>query len=91
MYIYIPMYIYTRHLVAKISHEVVLFAIFELRPNLPTETDIQGSFLDGYCSTIQDLLDWFEVDLGFTELLLIQIDFQTSQLKQIFRALLRMY
>ena len=33
------------------------------------------SFLDGYCSTVQDLLDWFEVDLGFTELLFIQIDF----------------
>jgi len=31
-------------------------------------------FLDGYCSTVQGLLDWFEVDLGFTELLLIQID-----------------
>ena len=31
-------------------------------------------FLDGYCSTVQDLLDWFEVDLGFTELLFIQID-----------------
>jgi len=23
---------------------------------------------DGYCSTVQGLLDWFEVDLGFTEL-----------------------
>jgi len=32
------------------------------------------TFLDGYCSTVQDLLDWFEVDLGFTELLFIQID-----------------
>ena len=25
-------------------------------------------FFDGYCSTVQGLLDWFEVDLGFTEL-----------------------
>ena len=33
-----------------------------------------ASFLDGYCSTVQGLLDWFEVDLGFTELLFIQID-----------------
>jgi len=24
--------------------------------------------VDGYCSTVQGLLDWFEVDLGFTEL-----------------------
>jgi len=31
-------------------------------------------FLDGYCSTVQGLLDWFEVDLGFTELLFTQID-----------------
>jgi len=31
-------------------------------------------FLDGYCSTVQSLLDWFEVDLRFTELLFIQID-----------------
>ena len=30
--------------------------------------------LDGYCSTVQGLLDWFEVDLRFTELLFIQID-----------------
>ena len=27
----------------------------------------------GYCSTVQALLDWFEVDLGFTELSFIQI------------------
>jgi len=33
-----------------------------------------SSSLDGYCSTVQGLLDWFEVDLGFTELLFIQID-----------------
>ena len=32
------------------------------------------SFIDGYCSTVQGLLDWFEVDFGFTELLFIQID-----------------
>jgi len=30
-------------------------------------------FLDGYCSTVQGLLDWFEVGLCFTELLFIQI------------------
>jgi len=32
------------------------------------------AFFDGYCSTVQGLLDWFEVDLGFTELSFIQID-----------------
>ena len=31
-------------------------------------------FLDRYCSTVQGLLDWFELDLEFTELLFIQID-----------------
>ena len=31
------------------------------------------SLLDGYCSTVQGLLDCFELDLGFTELLFIQI------------------
>jgi len=35
---------------------------------------VKLSFLDGYCSTVQGLLDWFEVDLGFTELSFIQID-----------------
>ena len=30
--------------------------------------------VDGKCSAVQGLLDWFEVDLGFTELLFIQID-----------------
>jgi len=39
------------------------------RPQLEHQT-----LLDGYCSTVQGLLDWFEVDLGFTELLFIQID-----------------
>ena len=31
-------------------------------------------FLDAYYCTVQGLLDWFEVDLGFTELLFIEID-----------------
>ena len=28
---------------------------------------------DGYCSTVQGLLDWFEVDLGFPELFLFRL------------------
>ena len=36
--------------------------------------DSSTTFLDGYCSTVQGLLDWFQVDLGFTELSFIQID-----------------
>ena len=30
--------------------------------------DTSFVFFNGYCSTVQGLLDWFEVDLGFTEL-----------------------
>jgi len=29
-------------------------------------TRMMHIFFDGYCSTVQGLLDWFEVDLGFT-------------------------
>ena len=35
---------------------------------------VHCTFLDGYCSTVQGLLDLFEVDLGFTKLSFIQID-----------------
>ena len=31
------------------------------------------AFLDGYCSTVQGLLDWFEVDLGFPELVFFRL------------------
>ena len=35
---------------------------------------LESSFVDGgYCSTVQGLLDWFEVDLEFTELSFIQM------------------
>jgi len=37
-----------------------------------------ASFVDVYCSTLQGLLDCFEVDLRFTELSFIQIDFTFS-------------
>ena len=35
--------------------------------------NIERKYFDGCCSTLQGLLDWFEVDLGSTELLFIQI------------------
>jgi len=35
---------------------------------------LSHSFLDGYCSSVQSLLDLFEVDLGFTKLWFIQTD-----------------
>jgi len=31
------------------------------------------AFLEGYCSTVQGLLDWFEVDLGFPELVMFRL------------------
>ena len=31
------------------------------------------AFVDGYCSTVQGLFDWFEVDLGFPELVLFRL------------------
>ena len=37
------------------------------------DTPHAHTFLDGYCSTVQGLLDWSEIDLGFTELSFIQI------------------
>ena len=41
--------------------------------HLDTVCQCSAAFLDGYCSTVQGLLDWFEGDVGFTELLFIQI------------------
>jgi len=35
--------------------------------------------LDGYCSTVQGLLDWFEADLGVTKLLFMQTDLSCMQ------------
>ena len=32
------------------------------------------TILDGYCSTVQGLLDWFETEVGFAKLLFIQTD-----------------
>ena len=40
-------------------------------------------FLDGYCSTVQGLPDWFEVDLGFTKHLSLQSDLYTAFSKHV--------
>ena len=39
---------------------------------LGVENVFVDAFLDGYCSTVQGLLDWFEVGLGFSELSFVQ-------------------
>jgi len=44
---------------------------------------------DGCCSTVQGLLDWFEVDLGFPELVFNQIHLCTSDLDLEARSLCR--
>jgi len=51
-------------LLSKVSSVVFLqkSARFS-KKNPPPRRD---TFFDGYCSTVQGLLDWFEVDLGFT-------------------------
>ena len=45
----------------------------KLATHCNTHNRLYLSSLDGYCSTVQGLLDWFEADLGFTELSFIQI------------------
>jgi len=52
--------------------------IEELMMHIEHQRSVMHIFLDGYCSTVQGLLDWFEVDLGFTELLFIQIEHRIS-------------
>ena len=61
---------------------------FRITHEAASVVDIWRAFFDGYCSTVQGLLDWFEVDLGFTELSFIQIDIRhrhkTNTLNQIY-------
>jgi len=56
--------------VNRVSHQWVMSVS---RARCISRVNASWVFLDGYCSTVQDLLEWFEVDLGFTELLFIQI------------------
>jgi len=49
------------------THDIVFTHVYGRRVNLKRLTCVCiRTFLDGYCSTVQGLLDWFEVDLGFT-------------------------
>ena len=56
-------------------HNMYVYMHTHIHAYTPGETtrDLHILF-DGYCSTVQGLLDWFEVNLGFTELSFIQID-----------------
>jgi len=61
---------FSRTLTHRHTHTRSLYAPVPVTCSLLSRANIT---LDGYCSTVQGLLDWFEVDLGFTELLFIQI------------------
>jgi len=66
MYIHIYMCIY--------MHMYIFMSIYSCPYSPNVKPFDESSFLDGYCSTVQGLLDWFEVDWGFSELLFIQIN-----------------
>ena len=56
--------------IARVTLEQVITHIHTTLMSLA----LRQTYLDGYCSTVQGLLDLFEVDLGFTKLLFIQTD-----------------
>ena len=49
----------------------MIFRSLNCSPRL-SKTRSDTTFFDEYCSTVQGLLDWFEVDLGFTKLRLFR-------------------
>jgi len=66
------LYIYSvRHIISSIMMMFLFIRcmhtalLFPTPPDKHTHTH-KHTFLDGYCSIVQGLLDWFEVDLGFT-------------------------
>jgi len=69
-YIYIYTYVYVHTYKWKYIKKIRLL----LMGTAALYTFLFFLFFDGYCSTVQGLLDWFGVDLGFTELSFIQID-----------------
>jgi len=68
VYIYIHIYIHIIHVFATPPRRILTLDLCH------SDFSLLNPFLDWYCSSVQGLLDWFEVDLGFTELLFIQID-----------------
>ena len=69
MYVCIHVYIESVYTCVYIC--IYMFAfLLSIKGKTGTEAKMP-TFLDGYCSTVQGLLDWFEVQLGFTELLFI--------------------
>ena len=69
--LYQRFYLYSQYYINAVSTFLSLFTVSYVFRYMRAR---YTTFLDGYCSTVRGLLDWFEVDLGFTELLFIQID-----------------
>jgi len=75
VYIYIYICMYISYIIIYIYvHIHMSQAVCTCTQDFVCEPHDMHSFLDGYCSTLQGLLDWFEVDLRFTKLLFIQTD-----------------
>ena len=64
-YLSLLSYLHLYHIWTSITFEANVYLFSRI---------ICHTFFDGYCSTVQGLLDWFEVDLGSTKLLFIQTD-----------------
>jgi len=70
------MYDMTHHIIRFVSRDSFISFIDMCDMTYVTNgcvRDIKNAFLDGYCSTVQVLLDWFEVVLGFPELFLLRL------------------
>ena len=79
IYICIHIHIYTniyKHICIYIYIHTYIFRVFLLAVQVSihyrTGISLHHSFFDWYCSTVHGLLDWFEVNLGFTEVLFIR-------------------
>ena len=69
IYTYIYVYIHKySHVYTYIYSDIYVY----MYTHNHTFRGYRPTFLDGYCNTVQDLLDWFEVDLGFTKLYLFR-------------------
>jgi len=85
MYLSLSIDVYIYHISTRrmyIYHISTHICVTHLERIMPLKcmylTCISHTFLDGYCSTLQGLLDWFEVDLGFTELLCVSYVYQKN-------------
>jgi len=75
--VYIHICMYTSSAKVQIGYICMLIYMYIslcIHAYIPIHIYVCIFFFDGYCCTVQGLLDWFEVDLGFTELSFIQID-----------------